>query len=232
MNAQDVRKALLADPRHVTPAIENAIREDAELAALRQQLLNLNGEVAKAFGEVSAPPGLADRIILRVRYRQRSKWMAGIAASFVVAMVSFMMPREEAPSPIAFAMLDHVVDSDDELTDNGNVPVQTAKASLRQLGVGFHDVGYQIRHLGECVVAGRTGRHLVMNTPDGLVSFLILPKRTGEMGGRQTLGRGNFQAVLRPAQQVAIGVFADKRIDTKRMESMMQQMFPDARGEA
>ena len=225
MNSHDVRKALLADPRRTTPEIENAIRDDAELATLRQQLLNLNGEVAKALGEVIAPPGLADRIILRVRYRQRSRWMGGIAASVVVAMLSIMLLREEAPSTIAVAMLDHVVDNPDELADGGNVPVQTATASLGRLGVGFHDVGYQIRHLAECVVAGRVGRHLVLNTPDGLVSFLILPRHAGEMGGRQLLSKGNFQAVLQPAQRVAIGVFADKRISTKKIESMMQQMF-------
>ena len=232
MNLSEVRKTLLFDPRRTTPEIEEALRNDVQLAALRRQLLDLNGEVTKLFAEVVPPAGLADRIILRVRFRNRSRWMAGIAASALVMVLSFAWLREPSESPIAIAMLDHVVEGVDELADAGSVSAQTAKTSLARIGVGFQDAGYQIRHLSECVVAGRIGRHLVMNTPDGLVSFLILPRHAEEVTGRQSINKGNFQAVLQPAQQVAIGVFADRKFNTKRMEAMMQQMFSVKTGEA
>jgi hypothetical protein len=235
----DVKRALLADARRTTPTIETAIAGDAKLAAMRVQLNAGNDQLAKAFGEVAAPAGLSDRIILRVRYRQRSKWAAGIAASVVAVALTLVALRPETSSPIAVAMLDHVVEETGELADNGNVSAQTVATSLGRLGVGFRDAGYHIRHLSECVVAGRTGRHLVMNTPKGLVSFLILPTMNGEVGTRHEMKKGATQAVFvaaaRPGAQalpsVAIGAFADKNIDPKAMEAMLHQMFPTA-GEA
>lgn len=244
MNSPDVKhnikRQLLADPRRIAPGAEAAMAEDRELAAMRQQLLAGNDQLANAFADVAPPPGLADRVILRVRYRQRSKWAAGIAASvMVVALALLALRPESAPSPIALAMLDHVVEEAGELADNGNVSAQTVTASLGRIGVGFKDAGYHVRHLAECVVAGRTGRHLVMNTPKGLVSFLILPTMDGEVAKRQELTKGDMQAVFhasaRPGARalpaIAIGVFADKAVDRKEMEAMLQQMFPTT-GEA
>ena len=229
MNSHEARRAMLANPRLTTPSLDAAMRDDASLAGLRQQLLLADEHMAKAFAEVTPPPGLAERVILRAQYQQqqrrRSRWAAGIAASFVIAAAAIFGGRPESPSPIALAMLDHVVDGVDELDDAGNVSVQTTQASLARIGVGFRDAGYQIRHLGECVVAGRTGRHLVLNTPNGLVSFLILPTLRGEIDSRQTLHKGEFQAVLLPSKAVAIGVFANRTIETKVMEAMLTKMF-------
>jgi len=237
---QEIRRALLADPRRTSPAIEAAIAADPSLAALRQQLTAGAGQLATAFADVAPPAGLADRLILRVRYRQRSKWVAGIAASLMLAAVMLAVLRPNAPSPIAMAMLDHVIEETAEWADDSGVSVQTATTSLGQLGVGFRDAGYHIRHLGECVVAGRTGRHLVMNTPQGLVAFLILPTRSDEVGKRQEMNKGAMQAVFvasaqpgaRALQAVTIGVFAEKGVDPISMEAMVQKMFPVAAGEA
>ena len=230
--AQEAKRMLLADPRHGTPALESLIAGDVGLQQLRQQLLR-NGEgLAVAFADVAPPAGLADRLILRVRYRQRSKWAAGIAASAIAVSLALFTLRPEAPSPIAVAMLDHVVEETGEWADNGNVSVATTQASLQRVGVRFNDLGYHIRHLGECVVNGRTGRHLVMNTPEGLVSFLIMPRRSGEVSKRLELDRGAMQAVLQPASHVAIGVFADRRVNKPAMEAMMKRMFVAKAGEA
>ncbi len=237
---QEIRRALLADPRRTSPAIEAAIAADPSLVALRQQLTAGAGQLATAFADVAPPAGLADRLILRVRYRQRSKWVAGIAASLMLAAVMLAVLRPNAPSPIAMAMLDHVIEETAEWADDSGVSVQTATTSLGQLGVGFRDAGYHIRHLGECVVAGRTGRHLVMNTPQGLVAFLILPTRSDEVGKRQEMNKGAMQAVFvasaqpgaRALQAVTIGVFAEKGVDPISMEAMVQKMFPVAAGEA
>lgn len=226
MNAQDVRKALLADPGRVSPEMEHAIAQDPDLAKFRQQLLTTDGKLAAAFGEVVPSPGLSDRIILRVRFQRRSTWMAGVAALCLFAALMFVLPKPDSPPPIATAMLNHVVENLDELADNGNVPAATVETSLGRIGVTFHDAGYRIRHLAECVVEGRVGRHLVMSSPDGLVSFLIVPMKDGELRTRQNLDKGNFQAMLVPARQVVIGVFAEKSVATKRMDNMIRTLFP------
>ena len=232
LTAHEAKQMLLADPRHNTPELESVIAGDAALQEMRRQLLRNSEILAGAFADVAPPAGLADRLILRVRYRQRSKWAVGVAAGVIAVSLALFTLRQEAPSPIAVAMLDHVVEETGEWADNGNVSAATTQDSLQRVGVPFNDLGYHIRHLSECVVDGRTGRHLVMSTPEGLVSFLIMPRRAGEVSKRLELERGAMQAVLQPASHVAIGVFADRRVSKVAMEAMMQRLFAAKAGEA
>lgn len=226
MNTQEARRALLADPRHLSPELEQALRDDAELAKFHQQLLGINDKLADAFAEVTSAPGLAERIILRTHSRRRSLWLGGMAASvMLVGALSVTMLRSEADSPLALAMFNHVIEEQGEMNDAGNISVAAAKASLAKINVAYNDVGYRIRHIGECVVAGRVGRHLVVSTPQGIVSFVIMPQRAGELKKRSTLNRGLYQAVLVPHKKAAFGVFADNLLTSTQLESMMGQMF-------
>jgi Protein of unknown function (DUF3379) len=224
------REALLADPRRVSPEAEAAIRNDPALRQLRQQLLDTDAQAARAFDEVAPPPGLAERIILRGRLRvgSRSRWAAGAAASFVIAAAAFFMlqPQPDSPSsPLALAMMDHVIETKYELDDDDNVAPTRVKASLAALGVQYRDAGYRVRHLADCLVAGRMGKHLVMNTPSGIVSFIILPDNGEALPKRQKLGKGQFHAVFTPQPRAAYGAFAEKNISAAELESLMNKLF-------
>jgi len=118
-----------------------------------------------------------------------------------------------------------------ELADNGNISAAATKVSLAQIGVVYKDIGYQVRHIGECEVAGRIGRHVVMNTPLGVVTFLIMPQVKGELSSRRVMNKGLFQAVFVPQKRSAFGVIADAHMNTKQMESMMGQMFAPMKDE-
>lgn len=232
MNAQDARRTLLADPQRISPELEQMVCDDVELAKFRQQLLGMNDKLASAFGEVTPIAGLADRLILRTRYRRRSMWLAGVAAStLLVGALSVTMLRPEAESPLAVAMLDHVINEKGELADNGNISTSTARASLARIGVAYNDIGYQVRHIGECEVAGRIGRHVVMNTPQGVVTFLIMPQSKGELASRRVMNKGLFQAVFVPQKKAAYGVFAENKMNAQQLESMMGRMFVPMRDE-
>ena len=226
MNTQEARKALISDPRRLSPDLEQAIRDDVKLATLRQQLLCTDDKLAAAFAEVNPVPGLADRIILRARYRRRSIWLGAVAASaLLVGFLGVTMLRPEPDSPLAVAMLDHVITETGELNDAGDIGVAATKASLAKINVAYNDIGYRVRHIGECIVAGRTGRHVVVSTPRGIVTFLIMPKDVSELKKRSTLNKGLYQAVFVPQKKAAFGVFADNQLTTAQLESMMGQMF-------
>lgn len=222
---QAARAALLADPRRVSPEVEVTLLNDPALQQFRQRLLDNDAQVAQAFDEATPPPGLAERIILRTRYRRRSRWAAGAAAAVVVAAVALFMFKPQAHSPLALAMLDHVIESKYELDIDGNVAPARVKASLAALGVQYRDAGYRVRHLADCLVAGRLGKHLVLSTPSGIVSFVILPDNGEALPRRQKLGKGHFHAVFIPQPRAAYGAFADKNVSTAELESLMQKLF-------
>lgn len=219
------RNALLADPRRLSSEVEVTIRHDPALQQLRQQLLDSDAQVAQAFDEAVPPPGLAERIILGTRYRRRSRWMAGVAASVLVAVLAVFMLRPPPQSALAMAMLDHVIEFKYELDDDGTVAPDIVEASLASLGVQYRDVGYRVRHLANCVVAGRVGRHLVMNTPSGIVSFMILPDIGGELSARQKLGKAQFHAVFVPQPRTAYGAIAEQSVSAAELELLMSKIF-------
>lgn len=219
------RHALLADPRRVSPEAGATISRDPALQQLRRQLLEADGRLAQAFDEVRPAPGLAERIILRARYRRRSLWAAGVAASVVITAAALFMLKPAADSPLALAMLDHVIESKYELDNDGNVAPARVQASLATFGVEYRDMGYRVHHLADCLVAGRIGKHLVLSTPSGIVSFIILPDNGQALPKAQKLGKGQFHAVFVPRPRAAYGAFAEKNVSAAELEGLMQQLF-------
>jgi hypothetical protein len=227
---QAARRALLADPRRVSPEVEVTINNDPALQQLRRQLLDTDAQVAQGFDAVQPSPGLAERLILHARLRngRRSRWVAagaGLAASFLVAAAAWFMLQPAVDSPLALAMLDHVIEAKYELDDDGNVSPARVQASLATLGVQYRDAGYRVRHLADCLVAGRMGKHLVVNTPSGIVSFMIVPDNGQALSQRQKLGKGQFHAVFTPQPRAAYGAFAEKNVSPADLEALIKKLF-------
>ncbi len=225
MNNIDARRQLLADPRHLAPELDALVRTDPKLAALRASLLSCDNAIAETLGAIAPPKGLADRIILRSRYRHGARWGLALAASVVLAAAVTFGVLPGRPEAVAVAMIDHVIESPEELADDGRVSNGDARASLQRIGVSLRDSGYSIRHIGECVIAGRVGRHLVVNTAEGLVTLLVLPVSHGELARPRTLSKGNFIAVVLPQSNVAVAAVGPRAMASPRLESLARQMF-------
>ena len=222
---QAARRALLADPRRVSPEVEVVINRDPALQQLRRQLLDTDVQAALAFDEVQPPPGLDERIILHTRFRRRSRWAAGVAATVVAAVIVVLLLKPAADSPLALAMMNHMIEAKYELDDDGNVAPARVMASLAALGVQYRDAGYRVRHLADCLVAGRMGKHLVVSTPSGIVSFMIVPDNGEAMRRGQKLGKGQFHAVFTPQPRAAYGAFAEANVSAAELEVLMKKLF-------
>lgn len=225
MNEMDARRQLLADPHHLDAQLEAQLRADANLAALRASLLACDNAIAEELVTVVPPKGLSDRIILRARYRKSARWGLALAAStLLAAAITFgLMPG--SPEAVSVAMIDHVIASPEELADDGVVSNERARASLQQIGVSLRGSGYLIRHIGECVVAGRVGRHIVVNTTAGLVTLLVLPTSSGELSRQRTLNKGNFVALILPQPKLAVAVVGSSGMAPSQLESLARQML-------
>ena len=225
MNEIDARRQLLAEPRHLYPTLEAQVHADPKLAAFRASLLSFDNAIAETLGKIVPPKGLADRIILQSRHQQRARWSMALAASVVVTAVVAFSLAPGRPDALTVAMIDHVIESPDELADNGHVSTEQARASLQRIGVSLRDSGYRIRHIGECVIAGRVGRHLVVNTPTGLATLLVLPAELREFSRQRSLSKGNFVAVVIPQSKLAIAAVGAAGMAPQQLESLARQMF-------
>jgi hypothetical protein len=227
MNEIEARRALLSDPRHVPPALAEAIACDARLAALREELLAADAELRRALTAAPVPVGLADRIVLRARYGTGSRWSLGLAAA--AAAVALALPaylgkvdRQHALELARDeAMLQHVEDSVDELHDDGHIAPAVLRASVARIGVAVRTPAYRVRHLANCVIAGIESRHFVIDGPRGPVTYVILPGARGDASMR-TLESGGMRGLFTRRAGATIGVFAAaKSASADELEAML-----------
>jgi hypothetical protein len=223
MNELDARRQLLADPRHLTPELSDAIAERPALGALRDDLLDLDERVQAALTEAPLPHGLADRMVLGARYSGAPKVRLAIAAAVAAMAITVSWHYVQPPSD-EVAMLDHVRESVEELRDNRGVSQGIARASLSELGVGLADASYRIRHLGRCVVAGRQGRHFTIDGPEGVVSFMVLPASRGEVV-TDSLRKGDTVAVYERRGDVLLGAFTSAPMEGAALRKLMKHVL-------
>ena len=147
-------------------------------AALEQALL------------VPVPEGLADRGLLRHKIHSPNRWNTlALAASLVIAAgVAFHfyeVPRQ--PDGIASAQrpganqhaaaaISYVLDHEPQLlTENRAGDPKVMRAALSKLGLSLPASIGSVRYLGKCPVVGGTGEHVVLQTPFGHVTLILVP---------------------------------------------------------
>ena len=225
MNELEARRRLLADPRRLPRDLQAEVDSSPRLAGFREELLRADDETHRALTRAEIPEGLADRIILRARYRERSRWGLALAAS-IVALAVVAPWHFGAREPILErAMIEHVVEQVDELQDNAGIEPAVLRTSLAVVGVDVRDAGYRIRHLANCVVAGREGRHFTVDGPYGVVSFLVLPGEDREGATLLAMEKGGTRGLFMKRAGMTIGVFAQGGVERAELEKVMHEVF-------
>lgn len=225
MNDLDARRLLLADPRHLSAELREAIERQPALAEFRDELLRLDERVRVAATAAPVPDGLADRLVLRARYGKPPILRLAIAAA--VATLAIAIPwhawRQSRDATFEVAMMDHVRESVSELKDDSGVEEGVLRTSLADIGVRMREAPFRIRHLGYCIVAGRQGRHFTVDGPGGVVSFVLLPAQAGSAPA--TLVNGDTLGVYEQHGSVLIGAFGNGSVDRGVLERLVQRMF-------
>ena len=231
MNELEVRRQLLADPRRLPQEFQAVVDADPALAALRDDLVRADDAMREMLTRDPVPEGLADRIVLRARYHERSRWGFALAAALVV--IAFAVPMHfgsrdaeqfaTTGPALETAMIDHVVQGTDELQDNPGIQPAVLRVALSQVGLEARDPGYRIRHLANCIVAGVEGRHFVVDGPNGIVSFLVLPGQSP--GDSLLLREGDTRGYFMKRAGLTIGVFSQQDVKPAELEKMMHEVF-------
>jgi len=223
MNELDARRQLLADPHRISPELAGHLEASTQLATLRDELLRIDDEMHRALVQPVVPEGLADRIVLRARYRGRSRWGLALAASVVALAIAVPAYLNSRSPGLEQAMIEHIAEEVGELRDDPGIEPAVLRASVAALGIDIRDAGYRIRHLANCIVAGREGRHFTVDGPDGVVSFLVLPGTSRD--GPEFMQQGNMRGRFMKRAGATIGVFAQGGAKPADLEKLMRQVF-------
>ncbi len=196
MNCFEFRRLIFAEPRHLLSEHKRHMTQCAACATLAKEMENFEAQIHEAM-MTPVPEALAERILLRhktVRQPLRFGFSFGgwaLAATLILAVaVTFHLERraaDEEPQVIAAAALgsnhpavaaiNYVLDNEPKLLkENYTGDMAVLLATLDKMKIRLPAEGTTVRYLGKCpVMPSGEGDHVVMQTPFGHVSLILVP---------------------------------------------------------
>lgn len=234
MNCMEFRRSLLVNPRLRKREQKIHARECAACHAFAMELEGLESMIEDA-ARVPVPEALAERVILRQRTQRSGRRVlfalaASLALAIGVGMHLYRGVDTVAEEPIAatapghqnpaVAAISYVLEHEPQLlrTNQSGDPAVMRDALLR-LGMTLPEDRVKVRYLGKCPVPGGTGEHLVLATPSGHVTLILVPDRS--LGTRVVVDFRGRTAVSSPIRSGSYIVVADSLQTVKKLEQML-----------
>ena len=105
------------------------------------------------------------------------------------------------------------------LRENVSGDPAVMKSALERLGLNLPAQGTTVRYLGKCPVPSGEGEHLVLQTPFGQVTLILVPEQS--LGPRVVVTYRDRTAVLSPVQSGSYIVVTDSLKNVKQIEKML-----------
>lgn len=172
----DFRRAKLADPTRLPPEAHAHLRGCAACQAFAQRADHMEAQYARALA-VPLPEGLDERILLAVQARRALPWRAWAMAATVVLTLgtgSLMWSRSLSYDPARFA-IEHVLHEPEAFTDARLADAASFRHVVAQFGGELTAPLGEVRYMKLCPGPEGTGWHVVLATPQGMVSLFLIP---------------------------------------------------------
>lgn len=209
MKCSDARFALAADPSNMDPQLAEHLDSCEPCAAYARDMLALDRRLLDAMTvpvpaiDLPSGPYIAASAPPRRHVTRRLALAASIAGVAVLAgMLWIGVPR---PS-LASAVVAHMAHEPEAWTSTDWMPEAAVRQVLSRSGVSLQAGMPGISYAHSCWFRGRHVPHLVVQTPDGPVTIMVLPRE--DVAGRVAFDEGGYRGVLVPAKRGSIAVLA------------------------
>lgn len=220
MNCLEFRRAALADPRR--PGAEAAAHA-GQCPACRQFLartLEVEDNLAAAL-RIEPPADLHARLLRRTTpARTPWRWLALAASLLVAAALGFMLgtPRSD---PVALAAIDFVVFDEARAIAVAKPPdTQVLVDVSRRMRVALPDQLGEIRYICLYPFAGGGAHHLLVTTPLGKVTLLLMPGRA--LSARTAASARGLRAAVVPAAAGSVAIIGESSRSIRRVETLLR----------
>lgn len=211
MSCLDFRRTLLADPYRLGPeALEHKVRCPA-CAEFAERQSRFEERLRDAV-HVPIPEGLADRILLPAKVQKVRRWNGLALAASVMLTAGFLTLFWPALRPAGFAeeLIAHVAEHEPlELAMNRRGDPRVLTHALSGLGLSLPAGLGEVRYLGQCPVPGGTGEHVIVQTPLGQATLIVMPNQP--LDSQVVMNGRGLHGVARPAGRGSYALLADSR---------------------
>lgn len=234
MNCFDVRRAVFSTPRINTAELADHLQTCSACSDLVKEVNKLDSRIHDAM-LVPVPEALADRVLLKHKLQspmlRRVHW--ALAASIVIATVisiQFLGTRQDDGLQVmtvseagqqhpAVAAINYVMDHEPRLIlENRQGDPIVLKAALSVLGLNL-PANASVRYLGKCPVPGGTGEHVVVESPLGHVTLILVTQQ--KFGTRVIITDRNKTAIAAPTKTGSYILVTDSADTAKRFEKII-----------
>lgn len=221
MSCLEFRRRTYAEPRALSPAAEAHRAQCPACRALWDEVAGLEARLQDAV-EVPVPEGLAERVLLRYKLaprQERRRWVAVVGGVLVLAaLLRADGPHYKAP---ALAAIDHVLEEEPHELAIGRAGDPKSLAwALARSGLTLPQGGFQVRYLGRCPFRGGTAYHVLLATPFGKATLLLMPDRP--LDSTMVAGEGGMSALAAPAPRGSYALVADSKANLLRIAALIQ----------
>ena len=193
---RDVRLAVGADPGHLSPEVEAHLATCEECSRFRDETRMLDGRLRAAL-ELPLP---------EFRRRAPPARRYALAASVVIALAVAGGVWLFRPAPaLAGEVVAHVLDEPGSWDSREQMPAKSIEGVLRAAGVEF-DARVPIVYAAPCPFRGRRIAHLVVKTPHGPVTVMLLSHVS--VSQRESFSESGIEGVLLPSGTGSVAVLS------------------------
>jgi hypothetical protein len=225
MNCNDARFALAADPRSDDPTLLEHLERCASCAAYAGDMHEIDRRLRDALAipapEVDLPSGPYPAAAIptapggglaRRGTTRRFALAASIAGVAVLAGLLWAgFPRES----LASAVVGHMAHEPDAWSVTTPLPAADLEKVMSRSNVRLEGGLPDVTYANSCWFRGRHVPHLVVQTPDGPVTVLVLPEEPVDKA--ISFDEGGYRGTLVPARRGSIAVLARGDADIARV---------------
>lgn len=220
-NCLAFRRLALVNPHALDAAALEHKSGCRACAQFHERTLELDDQMLDA-ARLPAPVGLADQILEAVvtPSRRRRHSLYALAATLLLGitfMVGIAIPRDD---PLALAGIEFVVDEEASaiLSAKPSDPAQLVRVA-QALGVQLPDQLGTIRYIGTCPFAGGIAHHVVIASPTGKVTLLLLPDR--QLAAPASAASRGFRSLVKPARNGSVAIIASTERSVSRAGELL-----------
>ena len=220
MDCLTFRRLKLAVPQDTSAELIAHLRDCADCAAFTRHLEAFERDL-EAIANVPVPEGLAEQIILRQRKPQwfQRSYLA-LAATVVLSVAAAVAFRvTDSSNDLAETFAAHVAAEPEVL--RASATVESARVELAFSGYGGHvdqPIG-EVRYLGRCLVHGVLATHILVQTPYGSATLILLPEHA--TATRRPLSREGYSVVVVPVPRGSLGIVTETAEQAAKVQALI-----------
>jgi hypothetical protein len=231
MNHNEARLLIGGDPHTVPPELAEHLAGCPECAQFQREMTLLDDNIRRALEQAPlsmAPPATTPATVTPIanapgtQRRKRARSWSGWALAAGVAAISMIAVWTLRPSDsLAHDVVAHIQYESNSWSSNEQVPAANVKETLAKAGVAIDMDSDKVMYAHSCLFRGHVVPHLVVSTPQGRVTVMVLPHEN--VKHRMSFHEDGMSGVITPAPHGSLAVIMQGNENVDAVAQQVQQ---------